>query len=194
MIGVNVWLVYLAPQNISRAIVLTFGNKVILYCIVLFYRHALTQGFLKTLLPLTFWQQFAIFPSEMSVYVCVTIIIVSIGNTQNLRKNAYCFCVSCTYLLSLWLRWINTFGLNQSVRYCKRGCHPTVGDTAWSECFKRKHISLLLSFCSFFVIHAFLFKIVRIIVHDFFQGHFKTLCKATSKHLASKQTVKLKKQ
>ena len=36
MIGVNVWGVYLAPQNIPRAIsVLTLGNKVILYCIVL---------------------------------------------------------------------------------------------------------------------------------------------------------------
>ena len=35
MIGVNVWWVYLAPQNIPRAIsVLTLGNKVILYCIV----------------------------------------------------------------------------------------------------------------------------------------------------------------
>ena len=34
MIGVNVWWVYLAPQNISRAIsVLTLGNKVVLYCI-----------------------------------------------------------------------------------------------------------------------------------------------------------------
>ena len=33
MIGVNVWWVYLAPQNITRAIsVLTLGNKVILYC------------------------------------------------------------------------------------------------------------------------------------------------------------------
>ena len=31
MIGVNVWLVYLAPQNVSRAIsVLTLGNKVVL--------------------------------------------------------------------------------------------------------------------------------------------------------------------
>ena len=36
MIGVNVWWVYLAPQNIPRAVnVLTLGNKVILYCIVL---------------------------------------------------------------------------------------------------------------------------------------------------------------
>ena len=35
MIGVNAWWVYLAPQNIPRAIrVLTLGNKVILYCIV----------------------------------------------------------------------------------------------------------------------------------------------------------------
>ena len=33
------------------------------------------------------------------VNVCV-IIILSIGNTQ-----AYCFCVPCTYLLRLWLRW-----------------------------------------------------------------------------------------
>ena len=34
MIGVNVWwVVYLASQNIPRAIVLTLGNKVILYCI-----------------------------------------------------------------------------------------------------------------------------------------------------------------
>ena len=41
MIGVNVWWVYLAPQNIPRAIsVLTLGNKVILYCIViLFWSH-----------------------------------------------------------------------------------------------------------------------------------------------------------
>ena len=32
MIGVNVWRVYLAPQNIPRAIsVLTLGNKVLLY-------------------------------------------------------------------------------------------------------------------------------------------------------------------
>ena len=37
MIGVNVWWVYLAPQNIPRAIsVLTLGNKVVLlYCISL---------------------------------------------------------------------------------------------------------------------------------------------------------------
>ena len=34
MIGVNVWWVYLAPQNISHAIVLTLGNKVVLYFIV----------------------------------------------------------------------------------------------------------------------------------------------------------------
>ena len=35
MIGVSVWWVYLAPQNIPRAIsVLTLGNKVILYCIL----------------------------------------------------------------------------------------------------------------------------------------------------------------
>ena len=35
MIGVNVWWVYLTPQNIPRAIsVLTLGNKVVLYCIV----------------------------------------------------------------------------------------------------------------------------------------------------------------
>ena len=35
MIGVNVWWVYLAPQNIPRAIsVLTLGNKVILYCMM----------------------------------------------------------------------------------------------------------------------------------------------------------------
>ena len=33
MFGVNVWWVYLAPQNIPRAIVLTLGNKVIFYCI-----------------------------------------------------------------------------------------------------------------------------------------------------------------
>ena len=33
-IGVNVWWVYLAPQNIPSAIVLTLGNIVILYCIV----------------------------------------------------------------------------------------------------------------------------------------------------------------
>ena len=33
MIGVTVWWVYLAPQNIPRAIsVLTLGNKVVLYC------------------------------------------------------------------------------------------------------------------------------------------------------------------
>ena len=32
MIGVNVWWVYLAPQNIPRAI--SVGNKVVLYCIV----------------------------------------------------------------------------------------------------------------------------------------------------------------
>ena len=32
MIGVNVWWVYLAPQNIPRAIgILTHGNKVVLY-------------------------------------------------------------------------------------------------------------------------------------------------------------------
>ena len=29
---------YLAPQNIPRAIVLTLGNKVVLYYIVLYYR------------------------------------------------------------------------------------------------------------------------------------------------------------
>ena len=34
MIGVNVWWVYLAPQNIPRAFVLTLGNKVVLYFIV----------------------------------------------------------------------------------------------------------------------------------------------------------------
>ena len=40
MIGVNVWWVYLAPQNIPRAIsVLTLGNKVVLYCIVRTTRH-----------------------------------------------------------------------------------------------------------------------------------------------------------
>ena len=33
MIGVNVWWVYLAPQHISRAIVLMIlGNEVVLYC------------------------------------------------------------------------------------------------------------------------------------------------------------------
>ena len=31
MIGMNVWWVYLSPQNIPRAIVLTLGNKVGLY-------------------------------------------------------------------------------------------------------------------------------------------------------------------
>ena len=30
----NVWWVYLAPQNIPRAVVSTLGNKVVLYCIV----------------------------------------------------------------------------------------------------------------------------------------------------------------
>ena len=48
MIGVNVWWVYLAPQNIPRAIsVLTLGNKVILYCIFTLqnnYKWKLTQG------------------------------------------------------------------------------------------------------------------------------------------------------
>ena len=35
MTGVNVWWVYLAPQNIPRAMnVLTLGNTVILYCII----------------------------------------------------------------------------------------------------------------------------------------------------------------
>ena len=33
MIGVNVWWVYLAPQNIPRAVVLTLGNTILLYCI-----------------------------------------------------------------------------------------------------------------------------------------------------------------
>ena len=33
---------------------------------------------------------------------------INIGNTQT-----YCFCVSCAYLLSLWLRSVNTFCLNQ---------------------------------------------------------------------------------
>ena len=35
VIGVNVWWVYLEPQNIPNAIVLTFGSKVVLYCITL---------------------------------------------------------------------------------------------------------------------------------------------------------------
>ena len=34
MIRVNVWWVCLAPQNIPRAIVLTLGNKAVLYCVV----------------------------------------------------------------------------------------------------------------------------------------------------------------
>ena len=35
VVGVNVWWVYLAPQNIPRAIsVLTLGNKVILYIVL----------------------------------------------------------------------------------------------------------------------------------------------------------------
>ena len=37
MIAVNVWWVYLAPRTIPRAIsVLTLGNKVILYCCIVF--------------------------------------------------------------------------------------------------------------------------------------------------------------
>ena len=49
MIGVNVWWVYLAPQNIPRAIsVLTLGNKVKLY-ILLYY--TLTTKRLVTWLP-----------------------------------------------------------------------------------------------------------------------------------------------
>ena len=38
MIGVNVWWVYLAPQNIPRAIsLLTLGNKVVLYYLNIYY-------------------------------------------------------------------------------------------------------------------------------------------------------------
>ena len=36
MIGVNAWWVYLAPQNIPHAIVLTLGNKVTLYIVLYF--------------------------------------------------------------------------------------------------------------------------------------------------------------
>ena len=36
MIGVNVWRVYLAPQNIPSATGLTPGNKVVLYCFFAF--------------------------------------------------------------------------------------------------------------------------------------------------------------
>ena len=36
MIGVKVWWVYLAPQNIPSAIVLTLGNEIVLYCILFF--------------------------------------------------------------------------------------------------------------------------------------------------------------
>ena len=36
MLEVNVWLVYMAPQNIPRALVLTLGNKVILYSVILY--------------------------------------------------------------------------------------------------------------------------------------------------------------
>ena len=37
MTGVNMWWVYLAPQNILRAIMLTLGNKIVLYCTVLYW-------------------------------------------------------------------------------------------------------------------------------------------------------------
>ena len=37
MIGVTLWWVYLAPQNIPGAIVLTFGSKILLFCIVLWW-------------------------------------------------------------------------------------------------------------------------------------------------------------
>ena len=49
MIGVNVWWGYLAPQNIPSAIVLTFGNKVVLlpqgshHSHVMWYRHLVYQ-------------------------------------------------------------------------------------------------------------------------------------------------------
>ena len=51
MIGVTVWWVYLAPQNIPRAIsVLTLGNKVILYCISLSW---LVMNFVDVCIPFT---------------------------------------------------------------------------------------------------------------------------------------------
>ena len=43
MIGMNVWWVYLAPQNIPRAIVLTLGNKVILFRIVLWCNYTYSE-------------------------------------------------------------------------------------------------------------------------------------------------------
>ena len=43
MIGVNVWLVYLAPQNIPSAIVLTLGNKTVLFCCCTWHDYDLTH-------------------------------------------------------------------------------------------------------------------------------------------------------
>ena len=43
----------------------------------------------------------------------------SIGNTQ--ISIIHCFCVSCTCLLSLWLRGMNTFWLNQIMWLTKNG-------------------------------------------------------------------------
>ena len=40
--------VYLAPQNIPRAIVLTFGNQVILYCITLYKKRPTTTTITTT--------------------------------------------------------------------------------------------------------------------------------------------------
>ena len=56
MIGVNVWLVYLAPQNIPSAIVLTLGNRVVLYCTVkashCYYSHSRDP---QVTINLSFW-------------------------------------------------------------------------------------------------------------------------------------------
>ena len=56
MTGVNVWLVYLAPQNIPSAIALTLGNRVVLYCTVkashCYYSHSRNP---KVTINLSFW-------------------------------------------------------------------------------------------------------------------------------------------
>ena len=44
MIGVNVWWVHLAPQNIPSAIVLTLGNKVVLYSCLLYTSDAADEA------------------------------------------------------------------------------------------------------------------------------------------------------